>query len=83
MLAFSDWFPLATARLDIHDRGLRQTLGIEPGHRGRCGQAGRSTAMWDMTYLGEPQSAAGVPALVPGSWPDQSWAACMDAHLGQ
>jgi hypothetical protein len=39
--------------------------------------------MRDMTYLGEPQSAAGVPALVPDSWADQSWAAGMDGHLGQ
>jgi hypothetical protein len=36
-----------------------------------------------MTHLGEPQFAAGVPAVVPWCGADQSWAAGMDAHLGQ
>ena len=36
-----------------------------------------------MTHLGEPQSAAGVPALVPDSRANQPWLARMDAHLGQ
>ena len=34
-----------------------------------------------MTHLGEPQSAAGVPALVPGGWADQPRLAGMDELL--
>jgi len=46
-------------------------------------QAGGSTTMRDMTHLEEPQSAAGIPALVPGGWTDQPWLAEMDARLRQ
>ena len=41
----------------------------------RCRQTGGSTAMRDMTYLGEPQCAAGDSSLVPGGWADQP---CLD-----
>ena len=47
----------------------------------RCRQTDRSTALWHMTHLGEPQSAAGVPALVPGDRADQPRLAGMDGLL--
>jgi len=37
--------------------------------------------MRDMTHLEEPQSAAGIPALVPGGWADQPRLAGMGALL--
>ncbi len=49
----------------------------------RCRETGGPTAVRDMTHLGEPQSAAGIPALVPGGWTDQPWLAEMDARLRQ
>ena len=36
MLAFSDWFPLATVGLTFTTPRQPQALGIEKGHRGRC-----------------------------------------------
>ena len=39
--------------------------------------------MRDMTYLGEPQSAAGVPALVPDHQADQPRLAGMVVLIGQ
>ena len=46
-------------------------------------KTGGSTALRDMTHLGEPQSAAGDSSLVPGGRADQPRLAGMDALLGQ
>ena len=39
--------------------------------QGACRQTGGSTYLWHLTHLGEPQSAAGVPAFVPWCRNDQ------------
>jgi hypothetical protein len=63
-------------RLDVHDPRRPQALGPEPGHRGRCEQAGGSTALRVMTHLGEPpqdesslepNSSSPEPPPTPGS----------------
>ena len=40
-------------------------------------------ALRHLTHLAQPQSAAGVPVLVPDDRADQPWLAGMDALLGQ
>src|SRR5271166_3404299 len=64
-----DEFSLAS--LALHSAGKQP----RPRKLRRCRQTGGSTAMRDMTYLGEPQCAAGDSSLVPGGWADQP---CLD-----
>ena len=53
------------------------------GSSRRCRQTGGSTAIRDMTYLTEPQFAAGVSALVPDHRAHQPRLAGMGASLSQ
>ena len=66
MLTFSDWFPLAAVGLTFTILGSIKLWGLKRGIVGGGDKPVGSTAVRDMTHLGEPQSAAGVPALVPG-----------------
>jgi len=49
----------------------------DQGGSRRCRQTGGPTAVRHLTHLGEPQSAAGVPALVSDHRADQPWLAGM------
>src|SRR5271157_774862 len=80
---FQRLVPPGDGRLDFHPPWQHQALGIEPGHRRRCRQTDGSAALWDMTNVGEPQSAAGVSPLVPDHRADQPWLAGMGALIGQ
>ena len=65
------------ASLVLHSAGKQP----RPRRLRRCRQTGGPTAVRHMTHLGEPQSAAGVPALVPDHRADQPRLARMGALL--
>src|SRR5208337_3194341 len=63
----------------LHSAGKRP----RPRRLRRCRQTGGPTAVRHLTHLREPQSAAGIPALVPDHQADQPRLAGMDVLLGQ
>ena len=82
MITFADWFPLATVGLTFTILGSLKLWGLKQGIVGGSDKPFTQTALRDMTHLGEPQSAAGIPTLVPGHRAVQPRLAGVDAPLG-